>query len=308
MSHLLFSACLQLTLAAPAAHRDSESHRAMFEGYSVRKYNGATGLIQWMLNSAWPSNMWHLFDFYLQTGGSYFGVKKAASRPLHLAFSYDRDATLSGGTISVVNSRYVQADGAGLSAEATQFDLAGSHLRTQTLPLGDVAADSARSLFSLVPAKNSSSSTILLRLRLAGRPECDDNWYWLPSTPDKFEMGGCFTGCVIDQFANMQDIGKMPVAPQLTVTVGKAVAVGGHLMQRLVTVRAGAAALDGGKLAFFVRLRALDSHGNDVLPATWSDNFLTLLSGQSVTIELEYEQDSELDTVSAAPFNSPLET
>ena len=34
-----------------------ESHRAMFEAYSRNKYN-ATGLIQWMLNSAWPSNMW----------------------------------------------------------------------------------------------------------------------------------------------------------------------------------------------------------------------------------------------------------
>eukprot|EP01045_Picozoa_sp_COSAG04_P011524 COSAG04_NODE_743_length_10649_cov_26.557820_9_plen_30_part_00 len=29
----------------------------MFEAYSRNKYN-ATGLIQWMLNSAWPSNMW----------------------------------------------------------------------------------------------------------------------------------------------------------------------------------------------------------------------------------------------------------
>ena len=44
----------------------------MFEGYSRNKYN-STGLIQWMLNSAWPSNMWHLFDYYLQTGGAYFG-------------------------------------------------------------------------------------------------------------------------------------------------------------------------------------------------------------------------------------------
>jgi len=60
----------------------------MFEGYSSRKYN-ATGLVQWMLNSAWPSNMWHLFDFYLQTGGSYFGVKRAVAAPLHVLYAYD---------------------------------------------------------------------------------------------------------------------------------------------------------------------------------------------------------------------------
>jgi exo-1,4-beta-D-glucosaminidase len=60
----------------------------MFEAYSRNKYN-STGLVQWMLNSAWPSNMWHLYDYYLQSGGSYFGVKKALSQPLHLLYSYD---------------------------------------------------------------------------------------------------------------------------------------------------------------------------------------------------------------------------
>ena len=34
-----------------------------------------------------------------------------------------------------------------------------------------------------------------------------------------------------------------------------------------------------GGLAFFVRLRALDAAGRDVLPARWSDNFITLLPG-----------------------------
>lgn len=42
-----------------------ESHRAMFEAYTRNKYN-STGLIQWMLNSPWPSNMWHLYDYYYQ--------------------------------------------------------------------------------------------------------------------------------------------------------------------------------------------------------------------------------------------------
>jgi exo-1,4-beta-D-glucosaminidase len=43
------------------------------KAYSRNKYN-ATGLVQWMLNSAWPSNMWHLFDYYYQIGGSGFGA------------------------------------------------------------------------------------------------------------------------------------------------------------------------------------------------------------------------------------------
>lgn len=41
-----------------------ESHRAMFEAYTRNRYARSTGVIQWMLNSPWPSNIWHLFDYF----------------------------------------------------------------------------------------------------------------------------------------------------------------------------------------------------------------------------------------------------
>ena len=47
-----------------------ESHRAMFEAYSGSKYN-STGVIQWMLNNGHPQHIWHLFDWFLDGGGSY---------------------------------------------------------------------------------------------------------------------------------------------------------------------------------------------------------------------------------------------
>jgi len=48
----------------------------MYEAYSRNKYQ-ATGVIQWMLNNAWPSMIWHLYDYYLRPGGGYFGAKRA---------------------------------------------------------------------------------------------------------------------------------------------------------------------------------------------------------------------------------------
>ena len=51
-----------------------EGVRAMYEAYSRNKYT-STGVIQWMLNNAWPSMIWHLYDFYLRPGGGYFGAK-----------------------------------------------------------------------------------------------------------------------------------------------------------------------------------------------------------------------------------------
>ena len=68
-----------------------DSERAMFEAYSRNKYN-STGVIQWMLNNAWPSMIWHLYDYYLDAGARLFrhqeGLRAAAHsvllrRPFH---------------------------------------------------------------------------------------------------------------------------------------------------------------------------------------------------------------------------------
>ncbi len=33
-------------------------------GYSRNKYE-STGIIQWMLNNAWPEMVWHLYDWWV---------------------------------------------------------------------------------------------------------------------------------------------------------------------------------------------------------------------------------------------------
>lgn len=53
-----------------------EAIRPMFESFRVNQPN-TTGIVQWMLNSAWPETFWQLYDFYLQPTGAYFGTKKA---------------------------------------------------------------------------------------------------------------------------------------------------------------------------------------------------------------------------------------
>ncbi len=72
-----------------------EAQRAMFEAYGRNKYD-STGVIQWMLNNAWPSIIWNLYDYYLVPSGAYFGSKKACE-PLHVQYSYDDNS------VAVVN-------------------------------------------------------------------------------------------------------------------------------------------------------------------------------------------------------------
>jgi exo-1,4-beta-D-glucosaminidase len=92
-----------------------EGHRAMFEAFARNKYR-ATGVIQWMLNNAWPSIIWHLYDWYLRPGGAYFGTK-AACRPLHVQYSYDDRSVV------VVDDRHRAASGHKVIATVLDADL-----------------------------------------------------------------------------------------------------------------------------------------------------------------------------------------
>jgi hypothetical protein len=75
-----------------------DGERAMFEAYARNKYT-STGVVQWMINNAWPSMIWHLYDYFLRPGGGYFGTKKACE-PLHVQYSYDDRSVV------LINSTY----------------------------------------------------------------------------------------------------------------------------------------------------------------------------------------------------------
>ena len=75
-----------------------DGERAMFEAYSRNKYT-STGVIQWMLDNAWPSLIWHLYDYYLVPTAGYFGTKKACE-PVHIQYSNDDNS------VTVINSTY----------------------------------------------------------------------------------------------------------------------------------------------------------------------------------------------------------
>ena len=64
-----------------------EGHRAMFEAYECFRYN-STGVIQWMLNNAWPSNIWHLYDYFMTPTPAYFATKKATEK-IHAMYNYE---------------------------------------------------------------------------------------------------------------------------------------------------------------------------------------------------------------------------
>src|SRR5258708_13672764 len=106
-----------------------EGQRAMFEAYGRNKYK-STGIIQWMLNNAWPGLIWHLYSYDLRPAGAYFG-SKIALEPVHVQFSYDDR------TVAAVNG--TQAPQNALKIVAKLYDIPGAEKFSREATL-DVAA------------------------------------------------------------------------------------------------------------------------------------------------------------------------
>ena len=154
-----------------------EGVRAMYEAYSRNKY-ASTGVIQWMLNNAWPSMIWHLYDYYLRPGGGYFGAKKAM-QAIDPIYGYDDHS------VWLVNSEYV--DVKGLKVSARIFNLDGTEKFSREAPL-DAAADSSAKVFE-IPRIDGLSTAYFLDLRVTDTRGqlVGSNFYWLSTKPETLD-------------------------------------------------------------------------------------------------------------------------
>jgi exo-1,4-beta-D-glucosaminidase len=250
-----------------------EGIRAMFEAYSRNKYR-ATGVIQWMLNNAWPSVIWHLYDYYLRPAGGYFGAKKAC-QPLHPLYGHDDES------IWLVNSRYHPSPG--LTVTAAMYDLDGRE-RGSGIARVDAPADSAQRVLPLPAAIAGAGPVAFLRLAVAdpeGR-QVGSNFYWLSRTPDVLAWDR--SSWYVTPTASFADFSALQHLPPTRLALRtRSERLGDDTITHVAVENAGPA------LAFFVRLELLaGAGGQEVLPVRWQDNYLSLLPGETRTIAARY--------------------
>lgn len=249
-----------------------EGERAMFEAYARNKYT-STGVIQWMLNNAWPSLYWHLYDYYLQPGGGYFGAKKA-NELLHVQYSYDDRS------IVVVNSYYRRFSGLTVSADVYDFDLKPIFSRRSPV---DVAADASQRALRLPPfPRTAEAEAYFVKLELRDREgkQISSNFYWLSSKPNVFRWSRATDQRTeVDSYSDLTMLSRLPRVT-LEVTANRGNASGEEFRVHLRNA--------SGHLAFQVKLAINDARGNEVLPVFWSDNYIELMPGESEMITARY--------------------
>lgn len=250
-----------------------EAVRAMFEAFLIKRNDGATGVVQWMLNSAWPEMVWQLYDWYMNPNGAYFGTKKA-NQALNLIYNY--------GNKSVYLSN-IKLDDRNVKAKVALYDINSNIVYEEVLST-IASSEHVERVFTL-PYDKIESDVYFLSLRLFNEHdiEISDNFYWLSVKEDQpeFEKSNWYytPNKEFASFAELKSMDKAEVDVIWSVIDGKGAEV------ELTN--------NSDKLAFFIEMRIADDSGATVLPVMWSDNYVTLLPGETRSFDVVFNFGEE---------------
>jgi hypothetical protein len=265
-----FMAQMQAEFGAPVSLEDFDrkaqmldyvDHRAIFEGMNAHLWAPNSGRLLWMTQPAWPSNTWQILNADYDTQSSFYAVKKACE-PLHIQLD------LSNYNVAVVNTTNNPQTALMLSANVYSLEFKVLlHKEEKT----DAAADALTNGFKLELAPLLSSEGVVivnLELRRSSGEVASRNLYWLGADN-----------------ASYRRLNRLPSA-SLSV-VAKSARVGENIRVRVELRNTGSGVSLADKLTL---LNAGD--GSRILPAYYSDNYLSVLPGETREVEIEYPANS----------------
>jgi len=241
-----------------------EANRAMFEAFTVNKAK-AGGIVQWMLNAAWPKLYWQLYDYYLMPNGAFFGTQSAL-KPLNIIYNYGNQ------DIYVSNDHYTPFDN--LVAEIRFLDSNSNVIFEEKVPFSMGPYTSQKILE--MPAIKGLTPVYFADLRIRsteGKERCN-NFYWLSIKKDSpdFENSQWYV-TPLKQFADFTSLSTMPLAD---VESDFVVEKQGNQTVCKVNLKN-----ISEKLAFFIELKVKGRESNElILPAFWSENYVSILPGE----------------------------
>jgi hypothetical protein len=269
-----FMAEIQAEFGAPTGLEDFErkaqmlnyvDHRAIFEGMNANLWAPNSGRLLWMTQPAWPSTMWQILSSDYDTQASFYGVKKACE-PLHVQLN------LATYRVDIVNTTTTPQ--AGLTVSAKVYSLA-NQLLTQATSREDIAADSTASAMQLQLGHPLEQGMVLVSLELRNAQDklLSQNLYWLGARPSSYRELNTLAPVQLKASANSSTAKDM-----VKVTVE-------------LTNPAEVASLENK----FTLVDAKDK--SRILPAYYSDNYISLLPGETRTIEVDYPSSANHSNV-----------
>lgn len=249
--------------------------RAIWEVWNYNKFNcgdrWASGFLFWYHNSPLPQVASRMYDYYLEpTAALYYSQNGLA--PLHPQYDYLKN------TVSVYND--YRTGFKDYSVTATVYDINSKQILSLTkkidIPADGLVKDAIKIKF---PEDISQVHFIKLVLKNSAGETVSDAFYW--RSKDEYKGAWTLTGPAVSGF---QELSKLPkVKPGINVATK--IINGKYIIDAVVTNSSNA-------IAFFTQLKLQNEKGGMIRPAYYSDNFFSLLPGETkkVTIEISEEQ------------------
>lgn len=241
-----------------------EAIRPMFEAFAAKR-PVATGVIQWMLNSAWPEMFWQLYDHYLVPNGAFYGTR-AACQPNTAVYDYADRA------VWAINESAENLERVEVAVRA--FDLDASEILSVTHTV-DVDPGVPVKVVGLDDLELPSPVWFLdLRVRSSEGVELGRNFYWLARQTDELDYPN--SKWFYTPLKRPADFTALEQLPTVELDVATELAEVEQEWEATVSIEN-----PSEDLAFFVDLRLVDPETRDLLvPVLWQDNYFSLLPGE----------------------------
>jgi len=245
---------------------DYNSERAMFEAFRCNLPR-TTGIVQWMLNSAWPSIYWQLYDWYGIPTAGYYGVKKALI-PVQLVYNYG-DACAYMVNDVVEEARY--------TAVLKVYDTDSRLIREESKCVESRPREPQKVFENI-----SGPCYVALILRDAEGKECGNNFYTISGKNNVYDWKHAeWWGVNILEYADVSYVCRLP---EVALAMQVEPVSGGFLVS-----------LENPSetVAYQNILKARDASGQLVPCTFWEDNFFTLLPGEKRTVRCTLPKGSK---------------
>ena len=231
-----------------------DSYRAIFEGFNAGLWTTNSARMLWMTQPAWPSSAWQIFSSDYDTHAAFYGTKKA-SEPVHVQMN------LPDHKVVLINNGPALS-GAVVHAKVTSLDNRTLAEQRATVSAGAGLVADAFTL-DLAPLLAQGMVLVSLDVTDAAGKIVSQNVYW--------------QGANDAAYRGMTQMAKVRLTSTATSRRD-----GDEIATTLDISNPGSVA------ALATKLTVMNGDGTQVLPAYFTDNYVSLLPGAKRRIEIRY--------------------
>lgn len=248
-------------------------YQGIFEA-AGHKLNDIGGVMLWKINAAFPSVVWQVYDWFLQTNAGYYFMQNACE-PLHIQLN------LNDLKVTVLNRKYKPAPNLTARVEVFDFESKSVFSEEAYFSLGPSEVKVTESL-ARIRENNRGILFVVLNLKDQGGRIISHNVYWLSSDGTYKELNNLPETSVAVSIQNATND-----------KTGNKYSVG------IVNNSSG--------IAFFLRPR-LTVDGEEILPSYWSASYITLAPSETATLTVSCPADKingKLPVLKLSGWNVP---